>query len=45
MSCNCGKPARQFEHVGPDGKVTVVQSQQEAVQLTRKNGGTWRIKR
>lgn len=47
MACNCGKSGskrRQFEHVAKDGKVTVVNSQSEAISLTRQHGGTWRLK-
>jgi len=45
MACNCGSgKGRTFEHVAKDGKVTVVATQQEAIKLTRQNGGTWRIK-
>ena len=44
MGCGCGGNRRRFEHVAPDGKVTVVTSQAEAIALTRKHGGTWRLK-
>lgn len=43
MGCNCSK-RRKFEHVAPDGKVTEVPTQAEAVALARKLGGTWRLK-
>jgi hypothetical protein len=42
--CGCQKK-REFEYVAPDGSVTVVKSQAEAVQMVRDQGGTWRIKR
>lgn len=44
--CNCGSgtKTRQFEHVAPDGTKTVVATQGEAVSMTRKQGGTWKIK-
>ncbi len=46
MGCGCGgAKKRAFEHVALDGKVTEVATQQEAVQLVRKSGGTWRMKK
>lgn len=44
MGCGCGGNKREFEHIAPDGKVTIVNSQYEAIRLVAKQGGTWKPK-
>jgi len=46
MACSCGggSAKRQFEHVAVDGRVTVLDSQTAAIEMTRRVGGTWRLK-
>lgn len=46
MGCGCGggKAKKQIVYTSPEGKEQVVATQQEAVAMTRKHGGKWRLK-
>ena len=43
MGCGCQK-TKVFVHTAPDGTKTEVNSQNEAVALTRSQGGRWAVK-
>ena len=45
MGCGCGSAKKRvFEHIAKDGTRTEVQTQAEAVQKVREDGGTWQVK-
>jgi hypothetical protein len=45
MGCGCsGGKSKKYEYIAPDGRVTVVQTQTEAIAAVRAGGGTWRMK-